>query len=122
MKRLTSEYQTLNNEAQKLEKNFIKIGIVRNYLSGRGYSLAVLAELYEMMPIDSELSHIRFDNDKVFLGGTAESMSTVFNFVTNMEGSRYFEEVQTSHTTKRKDGLKDVTDFEIKAIVTKEIS
>lgn len=119
---LTSEYQTLNNEAQKLEEDFVKIGIVRNYLSGRGYSLAVLAELYEIIPLDLELSHIRFDNDKVFLGGTAESMSTVFNFVTNMEDSRYFGEVQTRRTTKRKDGLKDVTDFEISAIVTKEVS
>ncbi len=119
LKRLTLKYQTLNKEAQKLEQDFTKIGIVRNYLSGRGYSLAVLTELYEIMPLDSELSYIRFDDDKVFLGGTAESMSTVFAFVTNMEESRYFEEVQTRHTTKRKDGLKDVTDFEITSIVTK---
>lgn len=122
LKRLTSEYEALNGEAQKLEKDFTKIGIVRNYLSGRGYSLAVLTELYEVMPPDSELSYIRFDNDKLFLGGTTESMSTVFNFVTYMEDSGYFEEVQTRHTTKRKDGLKDVTDFEISAIIVKGAS
>jgi Tfp pilus assembly protein PilN len=114
LRKLDAEYQTVNKEAQKLEGDFTKISLIKNYLSKRGYSLDVLAELYTVIPQDLELADIRFDGQGKFsIKGTAESMSTVFSFVDNMEKSKYFKDVKTRYTTKRKDGLKDVADFEI---------
>jgi hypothetical protein len=46
-------------------------------------------------------------------------MSTVFSFVENMGKSRYFREVKTKYTTKRQEGKKDVTDFEVNALINR---
>ena len=121
LENLNNKYQSLNQEAQKLEKDFAKVGLIRNYLSKRGYSLEVLTELHSIIPLDLRLSSIRFDEEqRLSLRGTAESMSIVFSFVGDMEKSEYFKEVKTMHTTKRKEGAKDVTDFEIICLITRE--
>ena len=65
---------------------------------------------------DIELSEIRYEGDKISVKGTADAMSSVFSFVDRMEKSKYFKEVKTRYTAKRKDGLKDLTDFEIIAL------
>ncbi len=120
LKNLNNKYQPLNQEAQKLENDFTSVGLIRGYLSGRGYSLEVLAELHKIIPPDLRLNNIRFDEkEKLSLRGTAASMSIVFSFVGDMEKSKYFKEVKASHTTKRKEGSRDVTDFEIICQITK---
>ena len=121
LKKLDAKYQPLSRDAKDLENNFSKVSLIRNYLSGRGYSLEVLTDLYSVTPEDVELSDIRFDaQGKFSIRGTAESMSTVFSFVDNMEKSKYFKEVKTKYTSKRKEGLKDLTDFEITCLLEKQ--
>ena len=116
LNKLESKYSTINQEAKKLEKDLLKVGLVKNYLTNRGYSLEVLTELHELVSEDIELSEIRYEADKFSVKGTADVMSSVFSFVDRLEKSKYFKEVKTRYTTKRKDGLKDVTDFEIIAL------
>lgn len=121
LKNLNTKYETLNQQAQVLEKDFSRISLIRNYLSNRGFSLETLSELYNLVPLDLGLSDIQFDKQSKFtIRGTAESMSSVFSFVDSMEKSKYFKDVKTKYTTKRKDGLKDVTDFEITSLLSKE--
>jgi hypothetical protein len=118
LKKLDVRYKALSQEAGKLEGDFSKISLIRNYLSSRGFSLEVLTELYSATPEDLELSDIRFDEQgKFFIRGTAEAMSSVFSFVDNMQKSKYFKEVKTRYTTKRKEGTSDVTDFEISCLL-----
>jgi len=120
LKNLYTNYQTLNQEAEKLEKDFIKVSLVRNYLSARGYPLDILSELHNIAPLELEIDNIRYDEQGKFnIKGTAESMSAVFSFVDNMEKSKYFKDVKTRYTSKRKEGSKDVTDFEIIATLEK---
>ncbi|MFC1666927.1 pilus assembly protein PilM [Candidatus Omnitrophota bacterium] len=121
LKGLNTEYQSLSQGAQELEADFEKVNLIKSYLSNRGHSLEVLSELYNVAPWDLELNDIRFDNDsgKFSIKGTAEAMSTVFSFVDNMEKAKYFEDVKTKYTTKRKDGARDVTDFEINCLLNK---
>ena len=121
LKNLNTRYQALSLEAQKLDKDFSKISLIRNYLSNRGYSLEVLVELYNLAPLELELNDIRFDiQGKFNIRGTAESMSTVYSFVDNMEKSKYFKAVKIKYTTNRKDGKRDVTDFEIACLLERE--
>jgi len=111
---LDRKYKTLNEEARVLEKDFTQVSLIKNYLSNRGYSLEVLAELYNVTPVDIEATDIRFDEQgKLSVRGTAESMSAVFSFVDKMEKSKYFKDVKTKYTAKRKEGGADVADFEI---------
>lgn len=119
---LNTKYKSLNEEARKLEDDFVKVSLIKNYLQNRGYSLEVLVELYDVTPYDLELNDIRFDyaSGKFTVKGTAASMSTVFSFVDNMESSDYFKDVKTRYTTKRKDGTVDVTDFEVVCLLDKE--
>ncbi len=120
LKKLEREYRPLNEKARSLENDFTRVSLIRNYLIKRGYSLDVLAEFYEIIASDVEISEIRFDEEtKLIIRGTAEAMSTVFSFVESLEKSAYFKDVKTKYTTKRKDGQKDVTDFEINAYLDK---
>ncbi|MFH0838763.1 MAG: pilus assembly protein PilM [Candidatus Omnitrophota bacterium] len=121
LKKLNTKFQSLSRETQKLEKDYETISFMRSYLANRGYSLNVLTELYGVAPPDLELNDIRFDGEGKFsIKGTAETMSTVFTFVDNLGKSKYFKDAKTRYTTNRKDGLKDVTDFEITAQLKKE--
>ncbi len=121
LKNLGSKYQTLNQESQKLESASAKVKSVRDYLSNRGFFLEVLTELHNISPLELEFNDIRFDEQNKFsVRGTSESMSMVFSFVDNMKKSKYFQDVKTKYTTKRKDGLKDLTDFEVTALLNKE--
>jgi len=121
LKVLNDKYESLNKETQKLKNDFLKVSLIRDYLSKRGYSLEVLAELYNALSLQLEINEIRFDGQGKFsLKGTSESMSEVFSFVDSMGKSKYFKDVKTKHTTKRKEGSKDLTDFEITALLSKE--
>lgn len=121
LKKLNARYQPLRLEAEVLEKDYSKVTMIRHYLENRGFCLEVLTELYGIAPLELELNDIRQDEQGKFsIRGTAESMSTVFSFVDNMEKSRYFRDVKTKYTTKRRDGTKEVTDFEINSMLEKE--
>lgn len=121
LKSLSNKYQTLDQESQKLEADSSKVKTIRDYLSNRGFFLEVLTELHNVTPLDLELNDIRFDEQNKFsVRGAAESMSTVFSFVDSMKKSKYFQDVKTKYTTKRKEGLRDLTDFEITALLNKE--
>ncbi len=114
LKKIGHEFTVIHEEAVKLENDSAKISLIKNYLFSRGYSLEVLTELYTISPLDLALNDIRYDDQGKFsVKGTADSMSAVFSFVDSMEKSKYFKEVKTKYTTKRKEGKKDVTDFEI---------
>ena len=121
LKKLESRFGTLSSETRELEKGFTRISLIKNYLFNRGYSLEVLTELYSVASTDLQLSDIRFDQQGKFsVAGTAESMSAVFAFVENMEKSPFFKEVKTRYTAQRKQDLKDLTDFEVVATLTKK--
>lgn len=114
LKKINDKYFSLSQDAKKLESEFDKISRVKGFLATRGYSLEVLTELYNIVNLEVQLNDIRFDEQGKFtLRGTAESMSAVFTLVEDLEKSKYFKEVKSKYTTKRKEGLKDVTDFEI---------
>ncbi len=122
-KKMEYKYRHLGNEALKLEKEFQKNSQIRVYLASRGSSVRVLAELYALAPLDLELNYIKFEKDgKFIIRGTAESRSTIFSFVDSMEKSPYFKEVKNKNTTKRREGQKEVTDFEINCLVNNKVS
>lgn len=118
---LNSRYKSLLPEAQKIEGDFNKVNLIKEYLSKRGYSIEILTEIYDMIPLEIELSDIRFDSDGKFsIRGTADSMSVVYSFIDSMGKSKYFKDAKAKYTTKRKEGMKDVADFEITATLKKE--
>lgn len=121
LKILNSKYPPLEEEARKLEKDFDHIQLRKKYLSQRGYSLEVLSELYSAIPLEMRISEIKFDEEKRFsIKGTALTTAVVFSFIDKMEESVYFQDIKTRYTTKRKEGKRDVTDFEILCQVSEQ--
>jgi len=118
--KLNKGFGSLGKEVQDLGAVSSKINLIKKYLASRGYSLEVLTELYRVIPLDLKISEIKYTaQDEFSIKGTAGSMSTVFTFVDNMEKSEYFKDVKTRYTTKRKEGSKDLTDFEIICLLEK---
>lgn len=114
LENLTLKYRSTNQEAQGLEQAFSRVQVIRSYLSSRGYSLEVLNELHSVILPDIYLNNIKYGKEGNFsIKGTSESMSTVFTLVGEMEKSKYFQNVKTKYTTKRKEKDKDLTDFQI---------
>lgn len=113
LEKLTSKYSSVVQEAQTLEKSFSKLQLIRGYLANRGYSLETLNEMHNLILANTYLNNIKFDEERFSIKGTSESMSTVFTLVGKMEESKYFQNVKTKYTTKRKEDGKDLTDFEI---------
>lgn len=123
LKALETRYKALAEDTRKLEKTYQQNSLIRGYLSSRGYSLKVLSELHEVTPVSMELGDIRFDREGKFtIRGTADSMATVFAFVDALEKAKYFKDVKTKYTTKRQEGRRDVTDFEINALLSKTVT
>lgn len=120
LEKLISKYQPIIKEAKTMEKNFKKVTMVKNYLSGGGYSLEILIELYNFMPDALRLNNIKFDQSGSFsIKGVSKSRATVFTFVENMKESKYFQNVKIKRTTKREEKNGKVVDFEITCILGK---
>jgi Tfp pilus assembly PilM family ATPase len=117
---LNGKYLALNKDTRKLEKELVGISTMRKYFSSQGNLLEVIRELSQIMPEDLEFSDIRADEQgRLAIKGTALSMSTVFSFVDSMAKSKYFKEVKTKYTTKRKEEGRDIVDFEINCLLKK---
>ena len=118
---IKEKYGAFGQEARGLEQDHAKIQMIKNFLASRGYPLEVLIELHALLPLEIELSDIRYDDQGKFsIKGTGESMSSVFGLVDDMEKSKIFKEVKTKYTTKRKEGKRDLVDFEITCLLEKE--
>lgn len=114
VQKLGEKYRQLNQEAQELRKDSDKNDLIKKYVLHHGVSVELLAVLYEIVPIEAELNDIRFEKQGKFLiRGAAASRSTVYDLEDAMRKSKYFTEIKIGQTSSRKEGAKDVIDFEI---------
>lgn len=112
--RIQTKYVPLIQKARELERDFTEVNLVKKYLINRGYSLEALIKLYSLIPLEMELNDIKYDEqDKFSLRGSAQTMSDVFSLVDSMEKTENFSDVKTKYTAKRKDGARELVDFEI---------
>ncbi|MBN2119667.1 MAG: pilus assembly protein PilM [Candidatus Omnitrophica bacterium] len=121
LNQLNQNFIVLHRQAEVLEKDFSRIKLIRSYLSLRGSSIETLGELYKIIPDEIKILEIRFERTGVIsVKGTASSMPVIFTFVEELNKSDYFMEVETKYTTKRKEAEKDVADFEIAIVFSRE--
>jgi len=111
---LTDRYQSVIESSKRLEEDFSQIRLIKRELKNRSLALDVLAELYELIPNDIQLNGIKFSLDGAFsIEGNSRTMGTVFSFIGDMEESIHFKKVESRRTTKRKEGDREIVDFEI---------
>ncbi|MBU1088031.1 MAG: pilus assembly protein PilM, partial [Candidatus Omnitrophica bacterium] len=120
LKKLKKKNEVTYEEAKILEKAMEKMRIVKHYIANRGYSLEVVAAIYDILPKEIMLTNIKMDIEKkLHLKGTARAMSNVFSFVSALEDSEYFSNVKTNYTTSRKKDDEDWADFGISCVLEK---
>lgn len=110
----------LDAQTGALEQDFMKISLMREYFSQQGYALDVMAELIDLVNDAMELNEIRYDGKGILsVKGVSDSNSAVYSFVDSLSKSKYFKEVKTKYTTKRKEAGRDVVDFEVTSVLQK---
>ncbi len=122
IKRLESINVKTSDQAKTLEQASTKSRVLRNLLDSRGKGLYVFEKISTVIGEDIYLASFSFDKDDIIkLAGTADSMSRVFAFVTELEESQYFKDVKTNSTKSRRQGQREVADFEIECTFSEGI-
>lgn len=114
IQKIDSIDQETADEAMTLERASTKARVVRNLIKNRGKALYVFERVTSLIGDDVYLTDFKYDTSgPLDLVGTANSMSRVFAFVTDLEESNYFSSVKTKSTKSRHVGQVDVADFGI---------
>ena len=83
-------------------------------MDSRVVSLDYLYQIHKLTPLEITLKMITLEADnKITLRGQALAMSDVFKFITTLENSGYFKDIQTKYTSKKRIADKDISEFEI---------
>lgn len=118
MQKLTEAGKPTFEEARSLERISTKNRVVRKILKTRGKGLSAFDQATSLLGESTYLSHMAYDIEgKINLGGTTESMSQVFALVNRLEASNHYLSVKAKETKSRREGTKDVADFEIECIL-----
>ncbi len=120
--RLDVVAESVSSQARVLERASTKTRVLRNLIEYRGKGLYVFDKVTSLIGPEMYLSSFSYDQEgNLQLLGTADTMSSVFALVTKFENSGYFSDVTTNETKTRKEGGKEVTDFDIKCQLIQEI-
>lgn len=114
LKLLNTRYQEVSDDVERLDTMSKKIKVVRERLDSRALNLNYLYQINKRLPPEIVIKMITLEaEDKITLRGQAQAMSDVFKFITALENSNYFKDIQVKYTTKKKIGDQDITEFEI---------
>lgn len=121
LQKLEGLESSISDEARLLEHASTKARVVRSLLKNRGRALYVFERVTSLIGKEIFLTQFSYDKEgNIELKGTADSMSRVYAFVTELEESNYFSSVKTKSTKTRRQGKKDVADFEIECVLNEE--
>lgn len=114
MSELKKAIATIEKDALEVEKMRMAINLVKGRLDARKSSINILHEIARLTPKEIYFTNINIEEKKqTVLQGRAAVMSNVFEFVTILENSPYFENVQTTYTTTKKEKDTEYARFEI---------
>jgi len=114
LRRLNQCYSEIGKETGDLIAQANKIEFAKDYLALRRLPLIVMYQLQQLVSEDITISFINIDeNNNITLRGQTVQLSNVFKFINSIEKSKYFKDVQTKYTRKKKLKDAEITDFEI---------
>lgn len=111
---LKDKISLVEKEAGEVDKARKVVELVEESLDASGSSLNMLNEIHNLVPNDIHFSKIYIEDKKqATLRGYAAAMSDVFEFVTTLENSHYFENVKSTYATMKKSKDGEYAEFEI---------
>jgi hypothetical protein len=112
--RLKESIATLRKDTGGLFDIAQKINVIKQYWGAKSSVITCLHELMRVCPDNITVSNFTWESQKSFsIRGYASQMQDIFNFVTELEGSKVFKGAQTRYTRRRKVKDKEMIDFEI---------
>ncbi len=111
---LRQQYQHIAQDASGLSRQQEKLDFIMQELKNRQIPLLVLYQLNRIIPKEANLNFINIDrNNNITLRGQSLDLSDVFKFISEMERTVYFKDIQTKYTRKKRWRNKEVTEFEL---------
>ena len=112
-------YQAAAPEAVRMEQGLQQLQFVEEQMRHRGELLRAMDALVKAAPPEIEWRSVVFTTgDAVVLRATSDALPKVYEFSAGVTASPLFDEAEPRRVTKRKDGEKDVTDFEMRCPLT----
>ncbi len=120
---LQKNYKNISADSEELNQRVERIKRIKSKLDTKSSAINYLLEISKLLPSEITIVNMTFTKDeKVDLKGRAAEMSDVFKFITTLEKSPFFKDIQTRYTTRKKVHGKDVNEFELICPVEKEAS
>jgi len=113
LKELEGESKNIEGDMGELFSKLDKIGFIRSYLAERNRPLSAVKQFFNAIPAEISVTAFDMDQQSVKIRGRGPQLSDVYKFVTALEDSKYFKEVQTKYTRKKKTKDGEFTDFEL---------
>jgi len=114
IKKFDADYKKLASQTQNLEAMLNKLKIIKGQFVNKAKTVDIITELFKTVPQGIWLNSLTFDAGRsVTLKGQGSDLSSVFRFVSVLEKSPYFENIQVKYTTKRRFQEREITDFEL---------
>lgn len=111
LKKQISEQEALVKDIKSAKS---RLSVIKEWNSNKKICIDILKELYQITPTEISLTVLTYDvNAPLVLQGSAQKMSDIFKYVSILEQSRYFQNVQIRYATKRKVRNRELTDFQI---------
>ena len=116
---IDAELQKIKPKVSRAKKMVKDISLAHSMMARKPLAIDVVSEIYATVPGNISLSMLDFESGKsVTARGSSAALSDVLKYVTILENSPYFESVKVKYANKRMAENKEVTDFEIDALLT----
>ena len=111
---LTDRYKKIATQSEDLSEKVERIKKIKSKQDTKSVVLNYLLEVSKLLPSEIVITSVSFaKDDRLDLKGRTTEMSDIFKFITTLENSPYFKNVQSRYTTKKKINGKDTNEFEL---------
>jgi hypothetical protein len=114
LKKINQRTEIIKKDVGYLLSQANKVEFIKDFLRIRRLPLLFFSELQKIIPDEISIDYLSLDEaNKVILRGQATQLSDIFKFVSTLEKSEYFKDVNTKYTRTKKVKEKEVNNFEI---------
>ncbi len=111
---LKASYGETEAQSEELHQKVERVKRIKAKLDTKASAINHLYEVAKLLPSEIVIININFAKDeKLTIKGRAQEMSDVFKFITTLESSLFFKDVQTRYTTRKKISGRDINEFEL---------
>ncbi len=111
---IEERYKSMKEGVEVLDEKLERIRQIKSKLDTKTLAINYLLEVSRLLPGEILVTKIGFvKNDRMTIKGRTAQMSDIFKFITLLETSPYFKDIQSRYTTRRTFKGVDLNEFEL---------